>query len=126
MEPEEAAAIVAPVLADASFREIWDELAPLAKAEGTLVDSTQAEFRALVELAVEHRRCHSKLLLLPAGEKGHLELLRIYLPLTQRLEGKMRAFRLAPMGKPINTEKDKPKSALDRLKEQRQNLHAVK
>lgn len=116
----------APVATSAGFLTIWNDLAPRATAEGTLVESTQAEFRAMVELAVEHRRCHKALTEASTGQDSYLGLLRIYLPLTQRLEAKMRAFRLAPMGKPIATEKPKQKSALDRLKEQRHTLHAIK
>lgn len=106
--------------------DVWDELAPRATDQGTLVPETAFEFRTLCEIAVEQRKC-----LCAAEEEGFTQLgLKIgahYRGLTQRLETKLRAFKLAPMGKEIVAPaKDKPLTALEKLKQQRQGIHAVK
>ena len=95
----------------------WDALAPLAAERGTLLPTTAYEFRVMCELAVQQRRALANI------ESGY----GAYATLTKLLEGKLRAFKLAPTGRETGAPaKEKPKSALDRLKEQRRGLHAVR
>lgn len=120
-----ATAVVRPKLSPA-VRAVWDALAPRAVEQGTLVPATAYEFRTLCELAVQQREC-----LKACQEEGFTEYgLKIgthYRGLTQRLEGKLRAFKLGPMGKEIAAPAgEKPMTALERLKMKRQGLHAVK
>lgn len=122
----EPSKVARPKLSPA-VRAVWDALAPQAVAQGTLVPATAFEFRTLCELAVEQKRC------LKAYEaEGFTDLgMKMgahYRGLTQRLETKLRAFRLAPMGRELAPPagKEKPLSPLEQLKRQRQNLHAVK
>jgi hypothetical protein len=105
---------------------MWDRFAPLATAQGTLVPAMVPEFEAMCELAVLQAMALKRFRREGFTEFG-LKVERSYRGLTQRLEIKMRAFRLAPMGKEIApTAKDKPLSPLERLKLQGQNLRAVK
>jgi hypothetical protein len=105
---------------------VWDELAGRATAEQTLTASTVSEFVSLCELTVQHRACLAALEKAGIDSDKGLGLARVYATLTQRVEGKMRAFRLAPMGKPLGSTQEKPKTALERLRDQRQGIHAVK
>jgi hypothetical protein len=105
---------------------MWDRFAPLATAQCTLVPAMVPEFEAMCELAVLQAMALKRFRREGFTEFG-LKVERSYRGLTQRLEIKMRAFRLAPMGKEIApTAKDKPLSPLERLKLQGQNLRAVK
>lgn len=120
-----AAKVMRPKLVPA-VRAVWDALAPQATEQGTLVQATAFEFRVMCELVVEHRECLKALQKEKFTQLG-LKIGAHYRGLTQRLETKMRAFKLAPMGKEIAPPaKDKPLTALERLKLKRQNLHAVK
>lgn len=115
-QPAETPGIVRPEM-DADVGAFWDALAPLAAEQGTLVPATALEFRLLCEVAVQQQRALRNI----ASGYG------AYSNLTKILEGKMRAFRLAPMGKEIAApQKDKPMTALERLRLKGQGLHAVK
>ena len=112
----ETPGIVRPDLG-AEVGGFWDALAPLAIEQGTLVPATAFEFRLLCEVAVQQQRA---LLNIASGYGAYSNLTKI-------LEGKLRSFKLAPMGKELSAPaKDKPMSALERLKQQRQGIHAVK
>lgn len=118
---------------------VWRELAPHAKAEHTLTNETAQRFRLLCEAIVLERTMRERIqkdgLVYIAvtidGAGNERETLKAH-PLCgpqrgmmQRIETGLQAFRLAPVGKPIlAAPKDKPKSALERLKEQ-SNLRAV-
>ena len=86
---------------------IWLTTAPLAVQAGTLTAATVDDFHALCTLQVEmdavleERRAEGWT---PRG----LQLAREYRGLVTRVEGKRRAFRLAPMGKELVTF-EKPK-----------------
>jgi hypothetical protein len=122
------AAVAAPIVTrpagmSAAVARVWDALAPLAEREGTLVVATAFEFLQMCQLAVQQGRAHTEL----EAAKGDdwLRIEKAYRGLTQRLETKLRSFKLAPMGKEIiPVGASKPKSALERLREQ--GLHAVK
>lgn len=109
-----------------SVRRIWDELAGQATAAGTLVPGTMADFVEMCRL-----RAHTDDLYAAFLKEGYtdfgLKLERAYRGSVQRLETKMRAFRLAPIGKELaSTGQEKPKSALEKLQAKSQQLRAVK
>jgi hypothetical protein len=107
-------------------RQAWALLAPAAIAAGTLVATTLADFRELCRLHVHTQAAYAEFTKVGWNEYG-LKLERAYRGAVQRLETKMRAFRLAPIGKEIAPPaQEKPQSALDRLHAQRAKLHAVK
>jgi hypothetical protein len=112
----EVPGVVRPEM-DADVGAFWDELAPLALEQGTLVPATALEFRLLCEVAVQQQRALRNI----ASGYG------AYSNLTKILEGKLRSFKLAPMGKEIAAPpKEKPMTALERLKMKGRGLHAVK
>jgi hypothetical protein len=79
---------------------IWERWAPLAQAERTLTPGTVGDFAALCRLEVEM----AAVLLERRTEgwtKRGLSLAKEYRGLVTRVENKRRAFRLAPMGKPL-------------------------
>lgn len=96
----------------------WDVFAPLALAQGTLVPATVYELKLTCEVAVQQQRALANI---ASGYGG-------YASLTKILEGKLRAFRLAPMGRELAppSGREKPLSPLEKLKQQRQGIHAVK
>lgn len=107
-------------------RQAWEVLAPAATAAGTLVATTAADFRELCRLHVHVAQAHAEFTKVGWNEYG-LKLERAYRGAVQRLEAKMRAFRLAPIGKEIAPPaQEKPKSALEILQAQRAKLVAVK
>ena len=88
---------------------IWLVTAPYAQAAGTLTPATADDFHALCTLQVEmeavliERRA--------AGWTPHgLSLAREFRGLVARVEGKRRAFKLAPMGKEM-IQPEAPKDA---------------
>ncbi len=105
---------------------VWDELSQRALEAGTLAPRTVGEFVDLCHLKVQLDRTLEKIEKAEVGSDDWARLMRVYPTLTQRLEGKRRAFRLAPMGRPIEAETGKAKSALEQLLEKRKGLHAAK
>lgn len=106
--------------------EAWRLLAPAAIAAGTLVATTAADFRELCRLHVHVEAAHAEFQKVGWNEYG-LKLERAYRGAVQRLEAKMRAFRLAPIGKEIApAAEEKPQSALEKLHAQRASLRVVK
>ena len=119
-----------PALPDgvsAAARKVWDRLAPLAHAAATLTEGTAADFAATSELAVQTAIAHKAVSAQKAGTPEWLACSRIYLAYARDLAVKLRAFRLAPNGLPmVSVEgQEKPKSALERLKERRQGMQVV-
>lgn len=112
----------APAPLPADVDKVWEALAPLAADEATLTPSTEHAFRELCRWIVQMELGWAAQ---SAGKDVNMSLM---LALAKLVEGGMRSFRLAPFGKPHDAGKPKAKtqSALDRLKEQRQGLHAVK
>src|SRR4051812_38999916 len=121
------AAVTKPDGLSAEVSLVWDVLASVATAEGTLVAATAYEFRELCELAVQQARVRDRFAAEPQITEFSLKLEKAYRGLTQRLEQKLRAFKLAPMGKEIAPAagREKPKSALEQLKDRRKGLHVV-
>lgn len=109
--------VVRPDMPD-EVAAFWDVLAPLALEQGTLVPATALELKLTCEVAVQQRLALANI---RNGYGG-------YATLTKILEGKLRAFRLAPMGRELAppASKEKPLSPLEKLKQQRQSLHAIK
>jgi hypothetical protein len=124
--PVEAATVPRPPVDYAALvAGVERVLRPLALAEGTLVPATEFEFQALCQLAVEQARALQAFQAEGFTEFG-LKLERAYRGLTQRLETKLRSFKLAPFGKEIvPAQAAKPKSALEQLKERAKSLRAV-
>lgn len=83
-------------------RAIWLELAPHALAARTLTVATAGDFAALCRLEVEAAGVLEARRIEGWNRKG-LEFAKEWRSLVQRLENKRRAFRLAPMGKPMET-----------------------
>ena len=107
-------------------RKVWDGLAPKATARGTLTGETAYAFAVLCRLCVQVDKVHAALELEGLTPDGRY-LARLYLGLVQRQETQLRAFRIAPEGKAIApVEAPKAKSAFERLKDQRQGLHAIR
>jgi hypothetical protein len=77
---------------------VWRELAPYAMAARTLTTATAHDMRELCEMVVEMRGVLEARRLAGWTDDG-LKLAKEYRGLVQRVEGKMRAFRLAPIGK---------------------------
>lgn len=88
----------APEGITAATRDHWNDLAPHAVAARTLVEATAADFLELCELLAEkddvlaERRAEGWTI------RG-VALAKEYRGLVQRAEAKLRAFRLAPMGR---------------------------
>ena len=121
-----AAPIEPPKGLTTTERAVWQCLAPQATAAGTLVPATAADFRELVRLHVHVERTHAEFLRAGWNEYG-LKLERAYRGAVQRLEAKMRAFRLAPIGKEIAPPADeKPQTAFERLQADRAKLTLVR
>lgn len=129
-----------PVPADLTSEElaVWQELAPHAREQRTLIPATSSRFRLLCRAVVLERKYEAKILedgltylaVTVDGSGQERETLKAH-PLCgahrgmmQRVESGMVAFRLAPLGKPLAaTAVEKPKSALEQL--QSRNLRAV-
>lgn len=96
----------------------WDVLAPQALEQGTLIPATVLALKVVCELAVQQRLALANV---KDGYGG-------YAALTKMLQGELRAFKLAPMGRELAAPagKEKPLSPLEQLKRQRQSIHAVK
>lgn len=93
----------------------WNELAPLAAKAGTLTDETRMALRDLCQARVLKDR-----LLRAVADQGDLvpgagigtvaahPLITKFTTLLQRVEAGMMRFRLAPMGKSLETGDEKP------------------
>lgn len=104
----------------------WDRLAPEAVAAGTLTPSGARDFEVYCWLDVELSRAQRELANAAVGTDGWKALVKGVATLTQRHEIKAKNFILAPVGRPIvKRDADRPKSAAERIRERRQNLHAV-
>ena len=86
---------------------VWNELAPLAEKEGTLVDSTRMALRDLCEAIVLKRKLLRTIdddglvsFTLEGGRSAH-PLLPQFRGLMQRVEAGMLRFKLMPFGKEI-------------------------
>jgi hypothetical protein len=110
----------------AGARAVWERSAHHAHEAGTLTEATAANFAAVCEYAtrVEVSR---KAMDSAEGSDAWLGLARIFQNFSHALDVKMRGFRLAPNGLPmVKDEKaEKPKSALDRLKDRGQAMRVV-
>jgi len=80
---------------------VYDELAPLAVAQGTLIPATEYEFRELCDLVVMHRQTRERLRRMRTVDAKWHQLQRTFDMLTRRLETKLRSFCLAPMGRAL-------------------------
>jgi hypothetical protein len=79
---------------------LWQALAPHAIAAGTLDASTAEDFKVLIALTVEASELLAARRAAGLNDKG-LKFATAYRHTVQRLESKMRAFKLAPIGKQI-------------------------
>src|SRR5262245_41131491 len=79
-------------------RRLYDQLAPLARQQGTLVPATELEFGVLVDLLVMQQRVQRALVRAKRIDTGFELLMRTHASLTRRVEAKLRAFCLAPRG----------------------------
>lgn len=126
----------------AEERQVWDELAPHALRERTLVPATGQRFARLCTQIVLERKMlaqidadgltETKVSLQMDDKGGGLQtvekkahtLLSKLISIGQRIDAGMTAFRIAPTGRAIaTTVQEKPKSALEQL--QARNLRAV-
>lgn len=100
--------------------EVWRTLAPLAVERQTLTAATGHSFEVLCRNVVLERRLAAD----PetVGGPNHRGIL-------QRVDAELLRFDLSPNGKPhgqaVGAAPEKPKSALERLKERRQGLRVV-
>ena len=86
---------------------IWNELEPFALKARTLVPATRGDFAVLCQLEVEYADVLKERRAEGWTPRG-IFLAKEVRGLLQRLEGKRRAFRLAPMGKEM-VEPETPK-----------------
>jgi hypothetical protein len=119
----------------------WEEMAPHALAAGTLTQASAGAFRDLCELIAFRRWVLREIRAMGLTEidvsvdgagvehqkREKNKLIAEYRGLMQRVETGRRSFKVAPIGKPMarREQKDKPKSALEKLKAQA-GLRAVK
>jgi hypothetical protein len=103
----------------ADERRVWLRLAPHAFKRQTLTTATAFSFELLCRNIVLERSCANGE---EAGNANHRGLI-------QRIDAELLRFDLSPNGKPHGAsaaDHEKPKSALDLMKERRKNLHAVR
>lgn len=106
--------IPAPRSLDGDARDVWSSLAPHACAARTLTDATVRDFAELCELVVEMES--ARVARRAAGWNGDgLRLAAAYRGLVQRVEAKMRAFRLAPIGKEMTPDAPTPDDPFDQF-----------
>lgn len=104
---------------------VWNRLAPDAEAAGTLTPATAYAFGQLCQLAVRQQKAGVEADVQGLTDVG-MRVLKVYLAATALLDARMRAFRIAPKGEPlVAAQQAKPKSALERLKEQGRSLRVV-
>lgn len=139
VSPGKAASVVAPPVPDGLTVErpglspeavvIWDALAPHAIREVTLTVGSRLDFAAFCEAVVEHERGRAALAMMRAGEDDWRKQQRVCLSSGAALKEWRRAYRLAPNGLPMvapEAKAEKPKSALEKLKERRQSMQVVR
>jgi hypothetical protein len=78
--------------------EVWRGLAPYAMAARTLTAATAEDMRELCEMVVEMRAVLVERRKEGWSDQG-MRLAKEYRGLVQRVEAKMRGFRLSPVGK---------------------------
>lgn len=101
---------------------VWHALAPLAVQAGTLTPGTAYAFAEMCSLAVWQKKVQAELEAQGLTDAG-MRVGKVYLAASHQLDLKMKAFRIAPDGKPIvAVDAPKPKSALEKLKEQGRSL----
>jgi hypothetical protein len=119
------------------LQPIWQELAPLALARGTLTAEHVPRFRLLCNAVFWERRWSARILeegdvyiavtVDGAGQERQVfkphALIGSHRGMMQRVEAGMIAFRMAPTGKAVVMAKEKPKSELEKL--QARKLRAI-
>lgn len=86
---------------------VWEQLAPFATEARTLTPATMLDFEELCELVIEMRGARQARQAAGWTDEG-LKFAPTYRGLVQRVEGKMRSFRLAPIGKEMPATEAKP------------------
>lgn len=99
--PKVHAAVGRPEMPEAEAA-VWDQWAEHARLAGTLTPATVEDFRDFCELVVEVKAIRDERRAEGYSSRG-LALAREYRALMVRVEAKRRAFRLAPMGKPMES-----------------------
>lgn len=110
----------APDDLSADERKVWLKLAPHAFKRHTLTRATAMSFEMLCRNIVIERTLAKDVE--QVGGANHRGII-------QRIDAELLRFDLSPNGKPhgdVAGEKPKVQSALERLKERRQALHAVR
>lgn len=105
--PPDTTVIAPPWTLDEKTRNVWESLAPHACTARTLTPATTRDFRDLCELVVDLDGVRVAMRQAGWTDDG-LRLATTYRGLVQRVEAKMRAFRLAPIGREMATEAPKP------------------
>jgi hypothetical protein len=106
--PAEPVVVIAPPVAlGEQARGVWEALAPHACAARTLTEATVRDFRELCELVVDMDAARAARRAEGWTDMG-LRLATAYRGLVQRVEAKMRAFKLAPIGKEMTDAEVKP------------------
>jgi hypothetical protein len=92
----------------------WNDLAPRAATEGTLIDSTRYALRDLCQLRVLRDRLLRRvgddgdIVIGAQGQQAAHPLLTRITTLSQRVEAGMVRFKLSPQGKELETAKPQP------------------
>lgn len=102
--PTLPAVLDVPEALTAKERAIWLSNAEHARLQRTLTEGTAEDFAELCRLEVERAECLAERRAEGWTTRG-LMLAKEYRGLMQRVEAKRRAFKLAPMGKPIDLPK---------------------
>jgi hypothetical protein len=82
-------------------QSFWKIYAPMAIAQGTLVEAHVGGFRVMCELMAK------KAIVGTMVDKGAMGGLRVWMQLTKQLDAMMARFCLVPFGKPVKAEKSK-------------------
>jgi hypothetical protein len=105
---DEAVEVIAPPwVLEEPVRNVWESLAPHACAARTLTAATTRDFRDLCELIVDLDSARVARRQLGWTDEG-IRMATAYRGLVSRVEAKMRAFKLAPIGKEMATETAAP------------------
>jgi len=110
---------------EAAVQRVYEELAPRAREQGTLIPATEIEFRTLCRHVLIQRRVARSLLQAKKIDQHWRQLERSYDSITRRLEVKLRSFRLAPMGNPMIAPQKPAQTSLEAIRARRQGLKAV-
>ena len=105
----------APMRLTEPVKGVWEHLAPFAAAALTLTPATALDFEELCHLVCEMRDCRMARQAAGWNDDG-LKFAAPYRGLVQRVEAKMRAFKLAPIGKemaPTDAKPDDPFAEFD-------------